>query len=62
MTDHTSNLTHYATVIGSTVLFMARGKITRQKKYREPLLVNKRRFRSKADAEIAARQWMGILI
>lgn len=58
----TSQMPFYATVIGRTVIFLARGKITRQKRYREPVIVEKKRYANKAAAETAAKHWEGLLI
>lgn len=57
----TSQMPFYATVIGRMVIFMARPKLTRQKSYREPMIVEKKRYANKAAAEIAAKHWEGIL-
>lgn len=62
MIEHTSDKSHYAIPIGRTVLFMARPERTRQKAYREPVLVKKKRFRSKLDAMTAKMQWEGKLV
>lgn len=62
MIEHTHNKTHYAVQIGTLVQFMARPSLTRQKSYREPVIVKKKRYRSKIDAEVAAKQWEGKLI
>jgi len=52
----------YATIIGRVVIFMARPHRTRQKSYRQPIMVKKKRYANKKQAEIAAKQWEGILI
>lgn len=62
MIDHTHDKTQYASVFGRTVVFMARPKKTRQKAYREPVVVKKKRFQNKAEANIAAKQWEGLLV
>ncbi len=61
MTEHTHDKTHWATITGRLVVFMARPGRTKQKKYREPVMIKKKRYETKADAEIAAKQWEGIL-
>lgn len=62
MPDRTSTKNFYATVIGRTVIFLARGKMTKQKHYREPVIVDKRRYANKAAAETAAKHWQGLLV
>jgi hypothetical protein len=57
MMMHTSQCSQYAVVDGLTVRFMVRPRRTRQKGYREPVLVDTHRFRSHAEAEKAARKW-----
>lgn len=60
--NHTSQMSQFATVYGRTVVFMSRPSLTRQKKYREPIVVKKKRYPNKVEAEQAARQWEGLLI
>lgn len=62
MISHTHHLTNFATIIGRTVIFMSRPAKTRQKAYREPVVVKRKRYQSKAQAELAKTQWEGQLI
>lgn len=63
MIEHTYNKPQYASIFGRTVVFMARPGLTRQKKYREPIVIKKKRFANKAEAEQAAKQWTdGVLV
>lgn len=62
MIQHTHDKTVFAVIIRRTVQFMARPALTRQKSYREPVIVKKKRYRSKAEAEIAANHWERKLI
>jgi hypothetical protein len=62
MIEHTHDKAAWGVVIGRTVIFMARPEITRQKKYREPIVVDKKRYKNKAQAELAAMQWEGQLV
>lgn len=59
---HTHDKSHYAVVIGRSVQFMARPELTRQKKYREPVIVKKKHYPNKQQAELAAMQWEGKLL
>lgn len=54
---HTSHLDQFATRCGRIVTFLKRPPKTRQKNYREPIVVTKKRFERVTDAEIAIRQW-----
>lgn len=58
----TSNKAFYATVIGRLVIFMARPSLTKQKAYREPIVVDKKRYPTNKAALLAAKHWEGILI
>jgi hypothetical protein len=56
----TSEKPFYGVMIGRLVIFLARPELTRQKKYREPIVVKKKKFRDKKSAEIAVKQWEGL--
>lgn len=62
MTEHTSTKSHYAVIIGCRVKFMARPGMTKQKKYRQPMMAEFKRFKNKSEAVMAAKQWEGLLI
>lgn len=62
MIEHTHDKSHFCSIVGRTVTFLARPALTRQKKYRQPIVVKKKRYQSKAEAELAAKQWGGELI
>lgn len=62
MIEHTFHKSNLATIIGRTVIFMSRPAKTRQKTYREPVVVKKKRFANKVEAEIAKKQWEGELL
>lgn len=57
MIIHTSTKSKFATRIKRTVLFYARPKATKQKQYREPVLIDKKYFPTTILAKEAAMEW-----
>lgn len=61
MIEHTHDKTFLASQYGKFVVFMERPKKTRQKDYREPVVMKTKWFKSTAHAKIAKAQWEGKL-
>ncbi len=55
--EHTSTKQSYAVITGRKVIFMARPVKTRQKHYREPVVVKEVYFKTKAEAMEAKEIW-----
>lgn len=60
---HTSQLERYGHVVGRYLFKYERPKPTKRgEKYREPKLVERKRFKNKSEAELANTQWSGLLV
>lgn len=59
MIEHTHDKDQYISIHGRYALFMKRPPKTRQKKWREPKIADKRYIRSKAILEQWEREWEG---
>lgn len=62
MIEHTHHKPQYGVVVGRKLFLYVRPARTRQKQYRCPILAGIKRFRSKAEAELARKHYEGILI
>lgn len=58
---HTHDKSMYAVRVGRSVTFMARPQPTRQKKYREPVVVEQKDFPTTGAAQVAVACWERML-
>jgi hypothetical protein len=62
MIEHTHDKRFLASQYGKFVIFMERPQRTRQKQYREPVIMQTKWFKTTAQARVAKEQWMGKLV
>lgn len=61
MIEHTHDKQFYASQYGKFVVFLERPKLTRQKKYRQPIITETKWFKTTKLARIAKDNWEGKL-